>query len=407
MKINIARLLDRLQRLGEVGALPGGGCCRIALTDEDKLGRDLVCGWMRALDLEPFVDQLGNVVAVGKGRHDLPPVMIGSHIDTVGTGGLYDGNYGVLSGLEIVETLRDHGVVPDRPLAVAFFTNEEGVRFQPDMMGSMVYGGSIAVEEAWASKDEQGHSVRDELARIGYLGELKPGWLRPHAYLEAHIEQGPVLERMGITLGSVTGVQGISWQEVTLIGTSNHAGTTPMDMRKDAGSAAAELMVGVRALVREMGGHQVGTCGMVRLEPNLINVIPRKAVLSIDLRNTDEMLLREAERRCAELIERVAQAEGVAVSTRQLVRLEPAHFSPNLIELVEQTATKLGYSSRRMASGAGHDAGLLSRFCPVGMIFTPSVGGLSHNVQEFTKPADLEAGANVLLHTVLALAKAD
>ncbi len=407
MNINIARLLGRLQQLGEVGALPGGGCCRIALTDEDKSARDLVCGWMRALDLEPFVDQMGNVIAVGKGRYDLPPIMIGSHIDTVATGGLYDGNYGVLSGLEIVETLRERGVLTDRPLAVAFFTNEEGVRFQPDMMGSMAYGGSIAVEEAWACKDEHGQSVRDELARIGYLGELKPGWLKPHAYLEVHIEQGPVLERTGITLGCVTGVQGISWQEVTLIGTSNHAGTTPMDMRKDAGSAAAEIMVGVRALVREMGGSQVGTCGMLHLEPNLINVIPRKAVLSIDLRNTDEALLREAERRCAELIDRVTRAEGVSFTTRRLVRLEPAHFAPELIDLVERTATKLGYSSRRMASGAGHDAGLLAGFCPVGMIFTPSVGGLSHNVREFTEPADLEAGANALLHVVLELAGAN
>ncbi len=399
------RLMGRLQQLGEVGGLPDGGCCRLALTDVDKAGRDLVSSWMRELGLELFVDQIGNVIGLAPQRRDLAPIMIGSHIDTVATGGIYDGNYGVLAGLEVLSTLRDQGAATDRPLAVAFFTNEEGVRFQPDMMGSLVYGGMAPVEQAWSSKDEAGLSVKEELARIGYLGELKPGWLKPHAYLELHIEQGPVLEREGITLGCVTGVQGISWQEVTIRGTSNHAGTTPMGMRHDAGYAAAAIITGVHDLVRDMGGNQVGTCGMVHFEPNLINVIPRKAVLSIDLRNTDEALLREAEHRCVALIERVAREAEVVAERRSLVRLEPSHFAPELIDLIERTATSLGYRSRRMPSGAGHDAGLLSRFCPVGMIFTPSVGGLSHNVREFTHPADLEAGANTLLHTVLALAK--
>jgi N-carbamoyl-L-amino-acid hydrolase len=331
--------------------------------------------------------------------------MVGSHIDTVATGGLYDGNLGVLAGLEIVEVLNDAGIRTRHPIAVAFFTNEEGARFTPDMMGSAVHQGSLSLEEALVQTDADGISVGDELARNGYVGEHPVGEVRARAFLELHIEQGPVLEREGITIGAVTGVQGISWTEWTIGGSSNHAGTTPMSMRADAGLVAASIAVEARAIAHDFGGDQVATVGLLNLEPNLVNVIARRAQMTVDLRNTDWTILEAAEKRMREKAEAIAANENCSLESRTLVHFEPVEFDDAMVGLVEETAQSLGHSVRRMPSGAGHDAQMFAPNCPTAMIFVPSKDGLSHNVKEYTAPDELRAGADVLLQCVLQLAE--
>jgi N-carbamoyl-L-amino-acid hydrolase len=362
---------------------------------------------MRELGLSVSIDGIGNAVAVRPGRDSGPPVMIGSHIDTVRTGGRYDGNYGVLSGLEVIETLEQAKMKTRKPIAVAFFSNEEGSRVAPDMMGSLVYVGGFGLADAHDAVTIDGKRVGDELDRIGYRGNAPVPGSAPYAYVELHIEQGPVLEAEGYRIGAVTGVQGISWTEVTVRGQSNHAGTTPMSYRHDAGYVAAEAAAFVRRLTKEMGGAQVGTVGSMQLEPNLVNVVAQKAVFTVDLRNTDEKRLQSAEGRLDEFLGEIGDAEGVEISTRRLARFEPVDFHPKMIALVEETARSLGANVKRLPAGAGHDAQMLARVCPAGMIFTPSVKGLSHNVREHTDPADLELGANVLLETVLTLTEND
>src|SRR3990167_1810393 len=405
LPLNDRRLLGALDELAGIGAIEGGGCARLALTDEDKLGRDLVVGWMKAAGLEVRVDAIGNVIGLRAGRENLAPIMTGSHIDTVRTGGRYDGNYGVLAGLEVVRALNVAKVTTRRPIAVAFFTNEEGARFQPDMLGSLVYAGGLGLNEAYAAADKDGRSVGDELRRIGYLGPAEPGTLRPHAFLELHIEQGPILDEEKVRIGVVESVQGISWVEYTVTGVSNHAGTTPMRLRRDAGYLAASVNVFARKLAQEMGGNQVGTVGALLLRPNLINVVPNRAVFTVDLRNTDEAKLKEAEARVAAHIAEVAAAERVEVEAKVLARFEPVIFDTGLVDRVEHHAKALGLSTRRMPSGAGHDAQMMQRICPTAMIFVPSVAGLSHKVKEHTEAADLAAGAQVLLNLVRELAE--
>jgi beta-ureidopropionase / N-carbamoyl-L-amino-acid hydrolase len=413
LRVDGQRLWNRIVELGEVGAVKGPdgeeGCARLALTDADRAGRDLVVSWMRDLGLDVAVDAIGNVIATRAGTDpSAAAVMCGSHIDTVATGGRFDGNLGVLAGLEVLETLERHGVATRHSIAVAFFTDEEGSRFAPDMLGSLVFAGGMALEEALDVRAaDDGARLGDELARIGYAGPLPcPAAGAPRAYVELHIEQGPILEAEGVTVGVVEGVQGISWTELTIAGRSAHAGTTPMAARRDAGYAAAALAVAARRIAATMGGAQVATVGRLEVRPDLVNVVPNGATLTVDLRNTDESALREAERRLAAAVVEVAGAEGVSITTRRLARFEPVAFDPATVDLVETTARRLGHATRRLSSGAGHDAQMLARICPAAMIFTPSVGGLSHNIAEHTHPADVTAGADVLLQTLLTLAMA-
>jgi N-carbamoyl-L-amino-acid hydrolase len=406
LRVDGQRLLRRLFDLGAIGAIEGGGCARLALTDDDRDGRDLVVTWMRDLDLDVTIDVIGNVVGVwnvGAGA----PVMCGSHIDTVATGGIYDGNLGVLAGLEVIESCQQAGYTPPRPLAVGFFTDEEGARFAPDMLGSLVYVGGMTAEEAHDIVGIDGARVGDELARIGYLGASPcPGFV-PHAYVELHIEQGPVLEEQGVGLGAVTGVQGISWQQLTITGRSAHAGTTPMRLRRDPLAAAARIAAFVHDLAWEFGEPQVGTVGKFDVHPNLVNVVASRVTMTVDLRNTDEVVLQRAEARFAEVVAAVADEFHVDIASRSLARFEPVTFDSQVVDLVEATAAANGNTVMRMPSGAGHDAQMFARICPAGMIFTPSVNGLSHNPAEFTEPADLAAGAQVLLDVMLALTETD
>jgi N-carbamoyl-L-amino-acid hydrolase len=322
----------------------------------------------------------------------------------VRTGGKYDGNLGVLAGLEVIQTLQENGYEPERPISVGIFTNEEGSRFAPDMLGSLVYVGGLAVEEALDIVGIDGARVGDELERIGYNGATPCPGFAPHSFVELHIEQGPVLERTNMIIGAVTGVQGISWQEITVLGQSNHAGTTPMNMRKDPGYVAAAIAVFLRDLASKYGGHQVCTVGKIDLFPNLVNVIPAKAVVTVDIRNTDEKILRQAEKEFAVFLADIANSEGVTVSTRYLARFEPVDFHPQVIELISSVAKTHTQAVVHMPSGAGHDAQMFARVCPSAMIFVPSVEGISHNPSEFTSPDDLALGTNILLKVLLQLA---
>ena len=404
-RINGNRLVSRLGALAAIGATPEGGCRRLALSDEDKAGRDWLCAEMRGLGLDVRVDAIGNIVGILKGQEEGPAVVMGSHIDTVATGGRFDGALGVVGGLEVIATLRDLGITPKRDIAVIAFTNEEGARFHPDMLGSWVWLGGMSVAEARGQQDADGFVLGTELSRIGYEGAEQPGFLKAHAYFELHIEQGPVLEHEGGGIGAVTGIQGITWLEMTLGGQPNHGGTTPMKYRKDAGLLAARINVFAHEVTQRIPG-QLANMGVIRAQPGNVNVVPETVSVTLDLRNPDQALLDEAEAAIRAFAEKTAQEGGLTCSIRDLARFPPTPFTEAMIARVEDAARALGLPVRRMISGAGHDAQMMAQLCPTAMIFVPSIGGLSHNPKEFSTDADVISGANVLLQVVLDTANA-
>ncbi|RMQ50302.1 Amidase, hydantoinase/carbamoylase family [Pseudomonas cichorii] len=405
LHLNGPILLQQIQALGEIGSdTLNGGRTRIALTDAEKAGRDQLVMWMKALDLDIQVDRIGNIFATLHSAEDhgsQPPLMMGSHIDTVTNAGALDGCYGVLAGLAVIRAFREAGKLPSRSITVSAFSNEEGVRYQPDMMGSLVYAGGLSVDEALASIGTDGTRLGDELERIGYAGDLEPGAIVPHEYLELHIEQGPILEAENTLIGVVENLQGISWQQVVVQGNANHAGTTPTRLRHDAGYVASAVVTELRRIASESGGNTLATVGCMSFEPNVINVIPRKASFTVDLRDPNEQRLVQAEKRLARFLERIAESEGVKISTEQLVRFQPVTFDAGLADAIEASARRLGYSHRRMTSGAGHDAQMIARMAPSAMIFVPSRSGISHNPREHTDDEQLLNGAQVLLDVVL------
>ena len=403
LSADVGRLQNRIKELGRVGAITSGGVSRLALTNEDRDGRDLVVRWMRDLGLSIQVDQIGNVIGSRAGILDSPPIIIGSHIDSVATGGLYDGALGVLAGLEAIQTLNDADLKTQYPIAVSFFTNEEGVRFTPDMMGSAVHQGSLPLETALETVGTDGQTVGAELTRIGYAGDIPVNNMIPRAYLELHIEQGPVLENTNTTIGAVTGVQGISWTEFELQGVSNHAGTTPMHLRHDAGYVAAAIAVEARAIATDFGANQVATVGVSELTPNLINVIANRARVTVDLRNTSDAKLTQSETRLLGFATDTAAAEGVTLDKRSLVRFSPVEFDTVIIDMIEKAAATSDYTYCRLPSGAGHDAQMFAPNCPTGMIFIPSTQGISHNENEFSSEQDIAAGMDVLMKVLLEL----
>ena len=409
LQINSERLWRRIDELAQVGAIADtDGCSRLALTDEDREGRNLVITWMEDLGMEITIDGVGNVVGTWFGNStnkSLPSVMTGSHIDTVRTGGRFDGNLGVLAGLEVVETLAENEISPLHPIAVGFFTGEEGARFAPDMLGSLVYVGGMSLESALDIEGIDGKRLGDELERIGFRGVAPcPGPI-PKAFIELHIEQGPILEADTTSIGAVDSVQGISWTEITIEGQSNHAGTTPMHMRHDAGFAAAQIATFVRQIALEIGGNQVGTVGKIDLHPNLVNVVASRAVMTVDLRNTDDEVLQHAESQLQEFCKVLSERENVEIMSKILARFQPVTFAQELVAGVTKAAESLGLSVQQMTSGAGHDAQMFARVCPTAMIFVPSEGGLSHNPAEYTSQEQIKDGANVLLQLLLELAE--
>ncbi len=400
MRINTARIHERLAVLAEIGKTSDGGSCRIALTEDDVAGRDLLISWMKETGLEVEIDKIGNIFGFLRGEQTGSPVMMGSHIDTVGNGGHLDGCYGVISALEVLAAYAEASETPKHDLCVAIFTNEEGVRFQPDMLGSLVYAGGMSIDEAHDIKDTDGVSLIEALISTNYLGTMDCGSVVPHAFLELHIEQGPVLENENIFLGVVEGVQGISWTRVNIEGQSNHAGTTPMSLRKDAGVAAARLTVAVREITQALGEGQVGTVGEISPKPNLVNVVPGEVSMTVDLRNIDEEKLKTAELLLSEVIDYIRDEENVKITTEQLVRFEPVLFDHRVADVIAEVAQEKVTFFKRMNSGAGHDAQMMARICPAAMIFVPSKGGISHNPKEYTSSKQLNSGAEVLFEVV-------
>lgn len=398
--IDATRLSRSIQDFGRIGALPNGGVCRLALTDAEKAGRDELVRRMLAMGLTVQIDSIGNIFGTRPG-HDAAAgtVMIGSHIDTVSTGGLYDGTFGVLAGLEVIAALNDTKQETHRAITVAAFTNEEGARFQPDMLGSLVFVGGMPLQDALDTIAGDGMRLGTELERIGYAGSDE-GPQDIVAYFELHIEQGPVLETENIQIGVVSGVQGISWHEITVHGRSAHAGTTPIALRSDAGLAACLIVQRAYEMARAIGSDQLMTTGTMRLKPDLVNVVAEEAVFTVDLRNPSGDALKQADINLLRIAEDVAAETGTRVTCRTLARFDPVAFDERLVDSVEKTAQNLGYSTRRLHSGAGHDAQMIARMAPAAMIFVPSAGGISHNIREFTPPDDLARGTTVLAQLV-------
>lgn len=404
MKIDRKRLEQSMEELGRIGETPRGGLTRLALSDEDKHGRDLVVRWMLEAGLHVSVDQMGNILGGRAGQAGLPPVMMGSHVDSVPTGGKYDGQLGVLCALETVRALNDHRVRTRHPVTVVVFTNEEGARFQPAMIASGVMAGKIALEDAYNARDKDGRRLVDELERIGYLGS-EPCVPRPfRAYLELHIEQGPFLEQEGLSVGIVEGIVAISWSRLSLRGIQDHAGPTPMRVRHDALVAAAEVVSGVRRIARDIGGEFVATVGALSVSPNIVNAIPGHVTLSIDVRDPNAATLDRARTMVDALVREACGREGVSYELDHYWRVPYTPFAADVVDAAERAARATGARYRRIRSGAGHDAQYMAAIGPAGMIFVPSRDGRSHCEEEFTPMDDIEQGANTLLLAVLDLA---
>src|SRR5690554_3217472 len=402
LRIDSQRLWDSLMSLAQIGATPKGGVCRLALTDLDKQGRDLFVQWAEQAGCTVRVDEIGNIFARRAGTDDtLAPVMTGSHIDTQPTGGKFDGNYGVLAGLEVLRTLQDNSIQTQAPVEVVVWTNEEGSRFVPVMMGSGVYIGAFSLEETLKQQDRDGISVGQALNEIGYAGTTPARFDQAKAYFEAHIEQGPVLEANDKVIGVVTGALGQRWYDVTITGQESHAGTTPMELRKDALLGATELIRFVNEIAVEHAPHGRGTVGSLDVFPNSRNVIPGQVRMSVEFRALTEDVLVHMDAALQACCHDARERWGVDIELNPVVKMEPQPFGDEQIDAVRRHADDLGLPYMDVVSGAGHDAVYMARVTPTGMIFVPCKDGISHNELEDAQPDHLEAGCNVLLHVML------
>jgi len=400
LRCNGTRLWDSLMTLARIGATPAGGVRRLTLTELDGESRRLVIDWLRDCGCGIRIDAIGNIHATRPGTEDLDPIGMGSHLDTQPNGGRFDGAYGVLAGLEVLRSLDDHGIRTRHPVNVTIWTNEEGSRFTPVMMGSGVYAGAFTLEHCLAQRDREGRSVGDALDAIGFAGRDAAPALA--AYFEPHIEQGPILEAEVITIGAVEGALGQRWFDVLITGQDAHAGPTPLAMRRDALLGAARIIAAVRRIAEEHPDEARGTVGELSVTPNSRNVIPGRVALTVDFRNArDETLSRMVDALRAECAA-IAASDRLEIGLEEVVYFPPCHFDPALVTLVEQAAARLGHSHRRITSGAGHDAVYVARRHPAAMIFVPCEGGISHNEIENAQPEHLAAGTDVLLEAVLA-----
>ncbi|NYT81530.1 Zn-dependent hydrolase [Alcaligenaceae bacterium] len=402
MRIDAQRLWDSLMSLARIGATPKGGVCRLALTDLDRQGRDLFTQWAKEAGCTVRVDEIGNIFARRAGMDDkLPPVLTGSHIDTQPTGGKFDGNYGVLAGLEVIRRLNDEGVQTQAPIEIVVWTNEEGSRFVPVMMGSGVFVGAFGLQDVLKQKDTEGKSVGDELKKIGYAGKEKAAHFPIKAYFEAHIEQGPILEASDTVIGVVTGALGQRWYDVVVTGMEAHAGPTPMELRKDALLAAAGLIQGINRIALDHAPHARSTVGWIDAYPNSRNVIPGTVKFSVDLRAASDDVLSAMDRELKALCDGLRNEGRVEVKLEQVVYFQPQPFHDEQVGAVRRAAGRMGYSHKDIVSGAGHDAVYLARVTPTAMIFIPCKDGISHNEIEDALPEHIEAGCNVLLQAML------
>jgi N-carbamoyl-L-amino-acid hydrolase len=408
LKIDSERLWQSLMELARIGATEKGGVCRLALTDLDREGRDLFARWCREAGCTIQVDPVGNIFARRPGKdNSLPPVVTGSHLDSQPTGGKFDGAYGVLAGLEVLRTLNDRGIVTQAPLEVVAWTNEEGSRFSPAMIGSGVYAGVFTLDEALATKDVDGKAMGDELRRIGYAGADQLAGRQVGAYFEAHIEQGPILEAEKKTIGVVTGAQGQRWYEVTVVGQEAHAGPTPMPVRRDALVGTARLIEIVNQIGHRHAPLACATVGFVQVSPNSRNTIPGRVFFTVDLRHPDDATLTRMNDELKAACERIAAGAKLEIAVKDFWYSPPTSFDSACVDAVRQAAGRLGHTHRDIVSGAGHDAVYMARVAPAGMIFVPCRDGISHNEVEDAAPADLAAGCDVLLHAMLERAGVD
>lgn len=405
MQIKPERLRARMQEMARVGGTERGGVSRLALTDADRDARNLFAGMCQAVGMTVRVDDVGNMYARHPGTDQAAaPVLVGSHLDSVALGGRYDGTLGVLAALEVINVLNDHGVATRHPIEVVNFTNEEGARFEPAMLGSGVLAGKFTPEWVYDRRDREGKRFLDELKRIGFLGSAANRPTRIQAYLELHLEQGPVLESESVPVGVVTGILGMQWMDVTLKGHQDHAGPSPMSTRRDAMVAAARCIVGVRDLARTYPDPIVATVGRIAATPGIVNVIPGEVRFSIDVRHDQSEGLADLGERARELVCRVAAEEGVSAQVELLWAIPPCHFDAAIVEKMSLGLEELGLPARRLTSGAGHDAKYMAELAPTGMIFVRTRDGKSHCEEEEAAWSDIDAAANLLLHTVERLA---
>jgi len=406
LRINGERLWESLMEMAKVGPGIAGGNNRQTLTDADVEGRDLFKSWCEAAGMTLGVDKMGSMFAVRPGTDpDALPVYMGSHLDTQPTGGKYDGVLGVLAGLEVVRSLNDLGIRTRHPVAIANWTNEEGARFAPAMLASGVFAGALTLDYAYERRDLEGKTFGDELKRIGWVGDEEVGARKMHAYFEYHIEQGPILEAEAKQIGVVTHCQGLWWLEVTLTGREAHTGSTPMNLRVNAGLAMARILEMVQAVAMDNQPGAVGGVGQVNFTPNSRNVLPGKVVFTIDIRTPDLAKLNAMRARIEAEAAGIAEALGVGCAIEAVGHFDPVTFDPTLVGRVRGAAERLGYSHADIISGAGHDACWTAKVAPTTMIFCPCVGGLSHNEAEEISPEWASAGADVLLHAVLETAE--
>ncbi|MDT3419673.1 N-carbamoyl-L-amino-acid hydrolase [Pseudomonas protegens] len=404
LKINGQRLWASLMAMAEIGATARGGSCRLALSDEDRAGRELFAHWCTEAGMSLSVDPIGNLFARRPGSDpDAAPVMMGSHLDTQPEGGRFDGVYGVLAGLEVVRTLNDLGIQTRKPLEVAVWTNEEGARFTPAMFGSAVFTGVMALDAALAVRDADGISVAQALQRTGYAGS-RPLGAAVDAYFEAHIEQGPILEDNAKSIGVVSGGQAICWLNVQVEGLAAHAGTTPMPLRKDALYGAAQMILAVEQLAADFAPQGLTTVGELSIAKSSRNTIPGLLSFTVDLRHHQDRQIAAMEQQVEERLQAIAGQRGLKVSISRHWVSPATPFDAECVAAVQQAVDGLGYPQQSIVSGAGHDAILLARYCPTAMVFIPCVGGLSHNEAEDVLPEDVRQGADVLLNAVLARA---
>ncbi|HUC73466.1 MAG TPA: Zn-dependent hydrolase [Stellaceae bacterium] len=409
LQVNGERLWASLMELARIGATPKGGVCRLAASDLDGEARRLFIRWCEEAGCTVAVDRIGNIFARRPGRNPaLPPVMTGSHLDTQPTGGRFDGAYGVLAGLEIVRTLNDLGYETEAPVEIVAWTNEEGSRFSPAMVGSGVFAGVFALEGALATRDNNAPelSLGAELERIGFAGPERVAGREVAAYFEAHIEQGPILEAAGKPVGIVTGAQGQRWYEITVTGQEAHAGPTPMPRRKDALVGAARMIDAVNRIGHAHAPHACATVGFVQVSPNSRNTIPGRVFFTVDFRHPEDAVLTQMDRELRAACAEAAASQRLELAVEEFWYFPPTAFDPALVGAVRDAATAQGYPHQDIVSGAGHDAVYMARVAPTAMVFVPCVGGISHNEIEDAKPADLTAGCNVLLNAVLHVAEA-
>ena len=405
LRVNGARLRASLEEMATIGATPAGGVQRLTLSDEDRRARDLFVKWLKELDLSVSIDEMGNIFGRRKGRNDsLPPVMAGSHIDSQPRGGRFDGILGVMGALEVMRTLHGNTVETERPLIIVDWTNEEGSRFAPAMVASGVWAGALERDWVYARADKDGKKQGEELARIGYKGTEPATKWPTHAYYEYHIEQGPMLERQKKTIGAPKGILCLHWYDVYLTGEANQVGPTPMEGRHDALVAAAECILAVNTLPDRMKGNMVATVGEIQNGPNSRNIVPDKVHFTVDIRSWDDEHALAAWELLKKDFNAIAARRGTPIRIEETWRCPHAPFAERLVQRVLDTAKALGYSNLHMVSGAGHDASYMNQVCPTAMIFVPSIGGRSHVEVENTSWEDCEAGANVLLHCLLAAA---